>query len=212
MNKKITLKSIAGEENSRLLLPLACSAAVLRKEKYLRKILGLAAEKEIPGKEVYEALLQTYLFAGFPNALISLQVAAGYFPPENNYEGDINSFQEKGIVNCKKIYGDKFGKLIRNVNSFSPELSSWLITEGYGKVFSREGLSLKMRELCNVAVLASLQYESQLYSHINGAYRLKNSIGEIKLVLECLEITGGLKIRKFGIRVLESFLKQKGMI
>ena len=79
-----------------------------------------------------------------------------------------------GVVNCKKIYGNKFDKLISNVKEFSPELSKWLVTEGYGKVMGRKGLSLKEREMCNVAVLCSLKYDSQLYSHINGAMRLKN--------------------------------------
>lgn len=211
MKKEITLNDIADDSNGRLILPLACSAAVLRKEKILRRILAIAVEKKVKGGEVYEALLQTYLFAGFPNALISLQVAADYFPPEHNYKEDVNSFHEKGVVNCKKIYGNKFDKLIRNVNSFSPELSSWLITEGYGKVFSRDGISLKERELCNVSVLASLRYESQLYSHINGAYRLKNSIDDLTLLINSLKITGGVKIQKFGMLVFERFLSQKGM-
>ena len=55
-----------------LILPLIAASSVLRKEKLFKKLLLLAKEKRIPAKKIYEVLLQSYLFAGFPSALISL--------------------------------------------------------------------------------------------------------------------------------------------
>ena len=63
----------------------------------------------------------------------------------------------RGIKNCKKIYGDKFDKLISNIKNFSPEMAEWLIVEGYGKVLGRKGLTLKEREVCIVSILSALK-------------------------------------------------------
>ena len=192
-----------------LILPLISAAAVLRKEKVLKELLYSAKVNKISSKKVYEALLQTYLFAGFPSALISLKTASGFFPLSNLKLKSVKSFKRIGADNCKKIYGNKFDKLIKNVGEFSPELSGWLITDGYGKVMGRKGLSLKEREMCIVAILCATKFESQLYSHINGAFRLKNSRKEIRIVITSLEHIGGKNISEFGLKVFTSFFKNK---
>lgn len=197
---------------SLLILPLICSAAVLRKEKTLKDFLLSARANNINSKKIYEALLQTYLFAGFPSALISLKTASEIFKFDRIKFRDSDSYKKIGIINCKKIYGKKFGKLINNVEEFSPELSEWLISEGYGKVLSRKGLSLKEREMCIVAVLCSLKFEHQLYSHINGAYRLENSREQIKELILSLEQVGGKSVTNFGMKVFNSYFQSKNNI
>lgn len=192
-----------------LILPLISSAAVLRKEKLLNKLLESAKRNNINSSKIYEALLQTYLFAGFPSALISLKIASHIFPFGEFRLKLFKSDRKNGIRNCKKIYGNKFDKLISNINDFSPELSEWLIVEGYGKVLGRKSLSLKERELCIVAMLSSMKFESQLYSHINGAYRLNNSLRIIKIVIVSLEQVGGMDIKNFGLRVLNEYIKTR---
>jgi 4-carboxymuconolactone decarboxylase len=160
-------------------------------------------------RKIYEALLQIYLFAGFPSALISLKIASEVFPFGNLIQEFPGPIRKKGIFNCKKIYGNKFDKLLANVEEFSPELAKWLIMEGYGKVLSRKGLSLKERELCIVAILSSMKFESQLYSHINGAYRLNNSLDNIKEVIVRLEQVGGTSIKNFGLKVFSNYLEAR---
>ena len=212
MKNETLINTLSGNNKLKLLLlPLICSAAVLRKEKILRDLLQLAKIEKLSGRKIYEALLQTYLFAGFPSALNSLKIAAEYFPSNHKYNSTRKSFREVGVQNCKKIYGNKFDKLLDNISVFSPELSEWLIIEGYGKVFSRSHLSLKSRELCNIAVLASLRYERQLYSHINGAFRSRNLLGDIETVIEHLQFTGGKAIKNFGMKVFDKYLIQKGV-
>ena len=210
MNKKFLQALQKNNKKYKLLiLPLISSAAVLRKEKVLKELLYSAKINKISSEKIYEALLQTYLFAGFPSALISLKIASEILTFRELEYKSVNSIKKTGVENCKKIYGSKFDKLIKNVAEFSPELSEWLITEGYGKVLGRNGLSLKEREMCIVAILCSMEYESQLYSHINGAFRLKNSREETRTILISLEHIGGKKISEFGLGVFNSFLKNK---
>jgi len=196
------------------LLPLVCAAAVLRDEKHLRALIERSRLISVKEKPLYESLLQNYLFTGYPSAMISLKILKEYYPEFKNYSNerwDLNNYRQSGTKNCKKIYGRKFEILISNVKSFSPELSDWLLLEGYGKVMGRKGLSLKKRELNNVVVLTVLKFEDQLYSHINGAFRTKSTIDQIKKVITNLKIFGKAGLSGFGMRVLNKYLKQKGI-
>lgn len=192
------------------LLALLTTSSVLRKEKRFDLILKDMLAQKYSIKKIYEALLQTYLFAGFPSALISLKKLSDIKSNNKNYEGyDFIKYKSRGEKNCRKIYGNKFDKLISNVKSFSPELSEWLIVEGYGKVLGRKGLSLKEREICIVSILAALKFRDQLYSHINGAIRLKTNVEVIKKVINNLEIISAKSSAKFGLGVLGDYQKSK---
>ncbi len=197
------------------LLPLICAAAALRKEEHLKALLEKSKLYGIKEKPLYESLLQNYLFTGYPSAMISLKILKEYYPKLENVlheSWDLNKYRERGTNNCKKIYGRKFVKLISNVKSFSPELSDWLLLEGYGKVMGRKGLSLKQRELNNVAVLTALKFEDQLYSHINGAFRTKAAQVKIERVINNLDILGDKELSKFGMKVLKTYLQQKSFV
>ncbi len=202
----------SGRDFNKAALSLLSASAVLRKEKDLREILTLLKKQRFSRKKVYEALLQTYLFTGYPSALISLQISSEYFKTDEDAAEThvLKYFKERGEINCRKIYGDKYEKLISNINSFSPELSAWLVTEGYGKVLGRKGLSLREREVCSIAVLTALKFESQLYSHINGGHRTGLNWKEIKEVIDSLALLNKNDCVKFGRKVLDSFLKRKG--
>ncbi len=196
-------------------LPLICAAAALRKDEPLKALLEKSKLYGIKEKPLYESLLQNYLFTGYPSAMISLKILKKYYPKLENVLHDswnLNKYKERGTKNCKKIYGRKFDKLISNVKSFSPELSDWLLLEGYGKVMGRNGLSVKQRELNNVSVLTGLKFEDQLYSHINGAFRTKATKEQIERAINNLDILGDKELSKFGMKVLKTYLKQKRLI
>jgi alkylhydroperoxidase/carboxymuconolactone decarboxylase family protein YurZ len=189
------------------ILPLIAASSVLRKEKIFRKFLLLAKEKKISGRKIYEVLLQNYLFAGFPSALISLKILNEIFPfaKRKNIILTYADLKKRGEKTCRKIYGNKYEKLIKNVDSFSPELADWLVVEGYGKVISRKQLNLKERELSIISVLIVLKYEEQLYSHINGAYKLGINNTFISELTDSLTVFGNKSYSAFGKRVLKKF-------
>ncbi|HKB84983.1 MAG TPA: hypothetical protein VKD08_02350, partial [Ignavibacteriaceae bacterium] len=68
------LNSALAEKNYNPVLALLAASAVLRKEKTLREILVFLRANKFNKRKIYETLLQTYLFAGYPSALISLSV------------------------------------------------------------------------------------------------------------------------------------------
>jgi len=200
--------------HSKNLLPLIAAASALRKMEILKSLIVETKLRKLPFKKIYEALLQNYLFTGYPSALLSLKLLKELYPNKRIPKAaDMNlyHFRNRGEANCKKVYGNKFEKLISNVKNFSPDMAEWLILEGYGKVLGRKGLSLKERELCIVATLTALKFEDQLYSHINGAFRAKVSIEEIQSVIESLSLIENRNLSAFGNKVLTRYRKEKGM-
>lgn len=196
------------------ILSLIAASAALRKINILRSLISSAKSREIPFKKIYETLLQNYLFTGYPSAIISLKVLKGFYPEKQipkPEDMNLYYFRNRGEVNCRKVYGNKYEKLIKNVSNFSPDLAEWLVLEGYGKVLGRKGLSIKERELCIVAVLASLKFEEQLYSHIKGAFKANASVNEIKRVIENLNFLERKNLSAYGLRVFKKFENEKGM-
>ena len=196
------------------LLPMIAAASALRKMKILKNLISEAKFYKIPFNKIYETLLQNYLFTGYPSALLSLKMLKEIYPTKKLPKAvDMNlyHFMNKGIKNCKKVYGEKFEKLIKNIRDFSPDLAEWLVFEGYGKVLGRRGLSFKERELCIVGILTALKFKEQLYSHINGAYRAGASIKEIRAVIKSIQLLGNKNFTLFGLQVLRRFEKEKGM-
>ncbi len=188
------------------LLALLSAASVLRKSNHFDLITELLLIKNCPVRKIYEALLQTYLFAGFPSALISLKRFNRMIGKKKVYKGyDIKKYLDRGQRNCKIIYGNKYDKLISNIKSFSPEMAEWLIVEGYGKVLGRKGLSLLEREICIISILSVLKFKEQLYSHINGARRIRAEFELIAKVINNLELISAKSSANFGKRVLSEY-------
>lgn len=130
-----------------------------------------AAQRWVEPGEVEEALLQSYLFLGFPAALGGLALwrkVSGAPPPQALGEAQ-GSWESRGERVCSQVYGEQYPGLRTNIGRLHPELDRWMVLEGYGKVLGRPGLELGRRELCIVAILAVLDAPVQLYSHLRGA-------------------------------------------
>lgn len=192
------------------LLSLITASAASRKIKYFDSLIKLSLQKRISKKKIYEALLQNYLFCGFPSALFFLKRFHHLcgFKPED-YKFNTAGLFEKGIKTSKKIYGDKLPKLISNVKKFSPELAEWLIIEGYGKVISRKDLTIKEREACIISVLSVQKFEEQLVSHIYGG--LKNGLTkkQISKLISNLTHIECYEEKEFGLNVLDKVIHKK---
>ena len=181
------------------ILPLISASAVLNDYVKFRRISF---------HKIYETLLQNYLFAGYPSALVSLKILKEFYPSKKiSKAADMNlyHFRQRGEINCRKVYGNKYAKLIKNIKNFSPDLAEWLVLEGYGKVLGRNGLSFKERELCVVAVLTVLKFEDQLYSHIGGAVKSGSSTSEIQELIKTLGVFRKKRFVSFGLKVLRKY-------
>ena len=167
----------------------AISALVsLGNHDFLQSYIKFALNETLDIEEIQEAILQSYLFAGFPAAIEGFIVLKtvqdkSYKALGEKNENDIELWRERGIELCKKIYASNYDKMKKNIDQLNPDLSDWMITEGYGKTLSRTGLIPKNRELCAVSSLAVLGWHRQLYSHCKGAINLGAKKEDIRSVL-----------------------------
>jgi len=121
-------------------------------------------------RAVEEAILQSYLFLGYPaalNAFASWRTLSGRPPGPPSEEA--GPWSERGDAVCRTVYGGQYERLRDNVRRLHPDMERWMVDEGYGKVLGRPGLPLATRELCIAALLAALGAPRQLYSHLRGS-------------------------------------------
>lgn len=151
------------------------------------------ARGTVPDREVEEALLQSYLFLGYPAALNALARWRRRVPGAAASLDEVGpgSWPERGSRVCRVVYGGQYEGLRENVRELHPEMEQWMVVEGYGKVLGRPGLELKRRELCIVAILAVLDAPRQLYSHLRGALHAGAASEEVEAALEVALHEGG---------------------
>lgn len=163
-----------------------CAAVGARNRAALSTAIDTAAEQADVG-EAEEALLQCYLFVGYPVALQALGMwreRTGIAAPAKARPDDQKQRRARGEQVCETVYAGQYEKLRQNIASLHPDMERWMLEEGYGKVLSRPGLDLKVRELCIVAVLVGLDAPKQLYSHLRGALNAGATTEEVDTAVE----------------------------
>ncbi|MBX7155067.1 MAG: carboxymuconolactone decarboxylase family protein [Bacteriodetes bacterium] len=180
------------------LLCLAAAAAVKNKQQVLSETIATYVERKCSVDAMYEALLQTYLFAGFPAALEGLMTltetltkcSVEYTPPDEELY-NVDEFRKRGELLCQQIYTTVYPTIRERLGAITPDLDDWMIVEGYGKTLSRPLLDAKTRELITISMLAVTGWERQLFSHIRGALNVGASLGECTdALLPTLFLTG----------------------
>jgi 4-carboxymuconolactone decarboxylase len=143
---------------------------------------------------VYESILQSYLFLGYPRCIEGLKLLKTAYPrfvPSSAGVSDgrsLSEWRKRGERLCQKIYGTTYGPLRSRISEISPDLDQWMVWEGYGKVLSRDGLPPLLRELCTCSALIVTGDMTQLHSHMRGAL---NSGGSPKVLVGMLRVLEG---------------------
>jgi len=127
-------------------------------------------------EQLYEVMLQSYLFLGFPRMLVAAEqlAEAGLVPGPGNRSirisgDDVAAWLERGQALCRRVYDSNYETLKERVEKMAPEVFLWMELEGYGKVLSRPGLAIVDREMAIVACLIVENRPAQLHSHVRGA-------------------------------------------
>jgi len=194
-------------------LIMASVAAATQNTTQLRSAISLFVRTSDDAMLMYEALLQTYLFAGFPAALDALVILdeecttiLGSITWPSAEVFNLPFFQERGTRLCERIYDGVYERMMQRLGAISPDLAQWMIIEGYGGTLARPQLDIVSRELCNVAVLATLGREQQLYSHVRGALLVGASAEELSacanIVVEQCGKAAGTRIENIFERLI----------
>lgn len=132
--------------------------------------------------EIRETIYQCAPFIGFPRTLNAIGVFNEVaqernikLPLENASTTTDENRLEKGYDIQQKLYGDEvktaMASLPENYKNIVPDT---LTTFCFGDFYTRNGLSLKQRELLSLVVLTTLGAEKQLSAHIVGALKAGN--------------------------------------
>ena len=141
---------------------------------------------------VDELLLQSYLFSGFPrtlNAAGAWREISGIEAPRSDvsaWMGAAQDWYDRGELVCRAVYGTRYDTLRNNVRRLHPALDAWMVTDGYGKILGRPGMSLTERELCIVASCAAGEQLPQLRAHMRGALNCGATRDDIAQTLDAL--------------------------
>lgn len=148
-----------------------------------------------PAEWVEELILQALVVVGFPRTLVAMRAwrkVVGWSggrtvgrDPGLDYARHAE-WTRAGEATCHVVYGDNYERLRRAVRELHPALDAWMITEGYGRTLSRPGLTLRQRELCMVAMVATLDTPHQLHSHLRGARNAGATPDEVTAVIEAV--------------------------
>jgi 4-carboxymuconolactone decarboxylase len=175
------------DDAARTLIRLSAALATGETDALDRELAAAAAL--VDSQAVEEALLQSYLFLGYPAALRGLaawRALSGMMAPDAPTGGEAE-WAARGAATCERVYGGQYARLRSNIAALHPDMERWMVVEGYGKVLSRPGLGLALRELCIVALLAPQDAAPQLYSHLRGALNAGASAADVAETVNLLE-------------------------
>lgn len=164
----------------------AYAAAMTRRDFAAARAALLAARRAgARRRAAEESALMLMLYAGYPAALEGLRVLNDAWPggARATREGGPAVWTRRGEALCRRVYGPAFAKLVPAVRALHPDLATWMVEHGYGRVLARAGLSAKDRELVTVAALGALGWERQLVSHLLGALRTRATPREVEAAL-----------------------------
>lgn len=159
-------------------------AAALGRERVLRREIRAGLRAGASPERLDETLLQLVPFAGYARAINAFAALQDIAPHVVRGRGRAGGLRRKGEALCRRIYGPVYGRMISKMRRFHPDLAEWILADGYGKVLSRPGLSLRERELIVVAVLAALKLPLQRESHVRGALRVGATRREVAAMLQ----------------------------
>ena len=158
------------------------------------ELLKSAGRNRVPTLRMYEIILQSYLFLGYPKAIEGLRLLKMQFPefvppPAENIDSkSVRLWRKRGEALCRTTYDSNYGPLRERMKMLSPDLDNWMVWEGYGKVLSRSGVPPVVRELCTCSALVVTGDSVQLHSHMRGAI---NAGASGRMLRETIELLDG---------------------
>jgi len=209
---QILLKSLKSVENNRQvrLVSILSAAIAVSNNDFTEQTMVELKNHGLDRRVIYESVLQSYLFLGFPRMIEAALVFNKVFGDIENHtdiekisKNEAEKWYRDGIDLCGIVYGKNYERLKEKFLRVSPDLFRWMVLEGYGKVLSRAGMSRMERELAEVAALIVDKRRRQLVSHVMGSLNVGAPIGLIKLVNEDIRPIAGDKAYSMAVDVIE---------
>ncbi len=116
----------------------------------------------------------------------------------------------RGWDKLKEIDGEAGEAVVKSLEDIAPDLARYIIEFSFGDVYSRNGTTLKEKEIAVVAGLTAMGNAApQLKVHINGALNVGVSTEELVEVILQMSSYSGFPSAINGINTLKEVLQEK---
>ncbi|MFE4857566.1 carboxymuconolactone decarboxylase family protein [Streptomyces sp. NPDC056670] len=117
---------------------------------------------------------------------------------------------ERGLALLRTVGGQERPAVLDSLADIAPDLGHMTVAFGYGDVLSRPGLTLRQRQIANVAALAAMGNAApQLRFHINGALNVGVSPVEIVEILIHTAVYAGFPAALNGLAVARDVFEER---
>jgi 4-carboxymuconolactone decarboxylase len=122
---------------------------------------------------------------------------------------DENAKFKAGLAVRKKVLGEKYvSESIANADDFTRPLQQFLTENAWGTVWVRDGLSLKMRSMLNLAILSAMNRPQELKLHIRGAINNGVSKEEMQEIFLHCGVYCGAPVALESFKVAQQVFKE----
>jgi 4-carboxymuconolactone decarboxylase len=121
-----------------------------------------------------------------------------------------NNAMKRGAELRQQIFGAEGMKSLENADDFQMPLQDMVTRICFGEVWSRPELSLKIRSMLTIAILAGMSRPEQLKNHVKGAISNGVTKEEIREILLHATLYVGLPAGSDSWRQATAALKEVG--
>jgi 4-carboxymuconolactone decarboxylase len=123
-----------------------------------------------------------------------------------------SSTRSPGEQRRREVMGDAFvDRALSQASAFTRPLQDHVNDQAWGSTWLREGLSLKERSLCTVAMLAALGHTHELKGHLRGAVNNGATLAELREVLLHVAPYAGVPVTSAAFRAAEEWMAGEGL-
>jgi len=117
-----------------------------------------------------------------------------------------------GEVRRREVMGDAFvDRALAGTTAFTQPLQEHISDHAWGSTWLRDGLALKQRSLCTVAMLAALGHTQELKGHLRGALNNGATLIELREVLLHVAPYAGVPAAGAAFRAAVEWLTAEGL-
>lgn len=117
-----------------------------------------------------------------------------------------------GEARRRQVMGDAFvDRALGSATAFTQPLQEHISNHAWGSTWLREGLELKQRSLCTVAMLAALGHTHELKGHMRGALNNGATLAELREVLLHVAPYAGVPAAVVAFRAAAEWLESEGL-
>lgn len=112
----------------------------------------------------------------------------------------------------RQVMGDAFvDRAWAKVDAFNAPLQAMVQDHAWGATWQRDGLALKERSLCTVAMLAALGHHQEMKGHLRGALNNGATLEEIREVLLHVGPYAGMPNAIAAFRAAQEWMTEQGL-